>query len=95
MKGLIALFFCFVTLSVQASVGIAARDLKAIKLTSGEIISKLSLQESTKVLRSLDLGANIEIRSRVIYPEEVSQLIVAKLTKARLTEKRPNPQDYN
>ncbi len=95
MKGLIALFLCFLALSVQASVGINARDLKAIKLTNGEIISKLSLQESTKVLESLDLSKNIEIRARVIYPEEVSQLIVAKLTKARLTEKKPNPQDYN
>lgn len=95
MKGLIALVICFLTLSVQAATGIKARDLTAIKLTSGEIISKLSLQESTKVLKSLDQEKNIEIRARVIYPEEVSQLIVRKLTNARLTEKKPNPQDYN
>lgn len=95
MKGLITIFFCLLTLSVHASVGIKARDLSAIKLTSGEIIGNLSLQESTKVLKSLDQEANIEIRTRVIYPEEVSQLIVSKLTKARLTEKKPNPQDYN
>jgi hypothetical protein len=95
MKGLIAIVFCFLTLSVQASVGIKARDLTGIKLSSGEIIGNLSLQESTKVLKSLDQEQNIEIRTRVIYPEEVSQLIVSKLTNARLTEKKPNPQDYN
>jgi hypothetical protein len=95
MKGLIAILFCFLALNVQAAVGIKARDLSAIKLTSGEIIANLSLQESTKVLKSLDQEANIEIRARVIYPEEVSQLIARKLTNARLTEKKPNPQDYN
>jgi|GEM_PF-742105 len=95
MKGLIALVFCFLTLSVQAATGIKPQDLTAIKLSSGEIISKLSLQESTKVLKSLDQEKNIEIRARVIYPEEVSQLIVRKLTNVRLTEKKPNPQDYN
>jgi hypothetical protein len=95
MKGLIAIVFCFLTLSVQASVGIKARDLTGIKLSSGEIIGNLSLQESTKVLKSLDQEQNIEIRTRVIYPEEISQLIVSKLTNVRLTEKKPNPQDYN
>lgn len=95
MKGLIAIVFCFLALSTQAATGIKARDLTALKLTSGEIISNLSLQESTKVLKSLDRESNIEIRARVIYPEEVSQLIVRKLTNVRLTEKKPNPQDYN
>lgn len=95
MKGLITIVFCFLALSAHASVGIKARDLTAIKLSSGEIVGNLSLQESTKVLKSLDQDKNIEIRARVIYPEEVSQLIVSKLTKARLTEKKPNPQDYN
>lgn len=95
MKGLIAILFCFLALSANAASSIKARDLSAIKLTSGEIIGNLSLQESTKVLKSLDKEINIEIRARVIYPEEVSQLIVSKLTKARLTEKKPNPQDYN
>lgn len=95
MKGLITMVFCLLALSAQASVGIKARDLTAIKLSSGEIVGNLSLQESTKVLKSLDQKSNIEIRARVIYPEEVSQLIVSKLTKARLTEKKPNPQDYN
>ena len=95
MKGLIAIIFCLLAISVQASVGIKARDLAAIKLQSGEIIGNLSLQESTKVLKSLDEEQNIEIRARVIYSEEVSELVVRKLTNARLTEKRPNPQDYN
>jgi hypothetical protein len=95
MKGFIAIIFCFLTISANASVGISARNLTAIKLQSGEIIGNLSLQESTKVLKSLDQEENIEIRKRVIYPEEVSQLIVRKLTDARLTGKRPNPQDYN
>ncbi len=95
MKGLIAILFCFLTLSAQASLGLKARDLKGLKLTNGEIISNLSLQESTKVLKSLGLEKNIEIRARIIYPEEVSQLVVGKLTKGKFTEKRPNPQDYN
>lgn len=95
MKGFITLFFCLLALNAYASTGIKARDLVAIKLQSGEIIGNLSLQEKTKVLKSLDGEQNIEIRARIIYFEEVSELVVAKLTNARLTEKRPNPQDYN
>ena len=95
MKGLIAIIFCLLTISAQAAIGISHQKVSAIKLESGEIIGNLSLQESTKVLESLDQDENIEIRSRVIYPEEVSRLIVSKLTKLRLTEKNPNPQDYN
>lgn len=95
MKGLITIIFCLIALGAQASTGVKARNLSAIKLSSGEIIGNLSLQESTKVLESLDQEETIEIRERSIYPEEVSQLIVSKLTKARLTEKKPNPQDYN
>ncbi len=95
MKGLIAILFCLLTLNAQASIGIKAHELKALKLSSGETIVNLSLQESTKVLKSLDQLHNIEIRTRVIYPEEVTGLVVSKLTKARLTEKKPNPQDYN
>ena len=95
MKGLIAIFFCFLAISAHASSGIKAQELKGLRLSSGEIINNFSLQESTKVLKSLDQEQNIEIRARVIYPEEVTSLIVAKLTKARLTEKKPNPQDYN
>ena len=52
--------------------------------------------KAAKVLESLEDGENIEIRDEVIYPEEVSELIAdVKLTKARNTEKRPNPKDYN
>jgi hypothetical protein len=79
----------------HASVGIKVQELKGLTLSSGEIINNLNLQESTKVLKSLDQDENIEIRARIIYPEQVSQLLVSKLTKARLTEKKPNPQDYN
>jgi len=95
MKGLFILLLCFISLNLQASLAIKAQELKAMRLSSGEIINNLSLQESTKVLKSLDLEQNLEIRARVIYPEEVTCLIVSKLTKARLTEKKPNPQDYN
>ena len=95
MKGLIVLILCLLALHAEAAVKIKAYNLAAIKLNSVEIIGNLNLTESTKVLKSLDHKKNIEIRARIIYPEEVSQLIVGKLTKARLTEKNPNPQDYN
>jgi hypothetical protein len=95
MKGLIAVIFCLLAISANASEGINGRPLAAIKLESGELIGNLSLEESDKVLESLDLDENIEIRERVIYPEEVSRLIVKKLTKLRLTEKKPNQGDYN
>lgn len=95
MKGLITVLFFVITLSANASSGISARNLSAIKLNNGEIVGNLNLQESTKVLKSLDHSENIEIRARVIYPEEVSKLIARKLTKGRFVEKRPNPQDYN
>ncbi len=95
MKGLITALFFVISLSAHASLGINARNLTAIKLNNGDIVGNLSLQESTKVLKSLDLSQNIEIRARVIYPEEVSGLIARKLTKGRFVEKRPNPQDYN
>ena len=67
----------------------------ALKTHSGKTIRNLSLQESTKVLKSLEADENIELRDQIIYPEEVSELVVSKLTKARITEKRPNPKDYN
>jgi hypothetical protein len=94
MKGLLAIIF-FVIANIAVASSIKASDLVAIKLRSNEIIKNLSLQESTKVLKSLDNDENIEIRSRVIYPEEVSQLITGKLTKGRNSGKRPNPEDYN
>lgn len=95
MKGLITLFFALMmTVSAHAA-AIKAENLVAIKLTSNEVIRNLSLQESTKVLKSLDNDQNIEIRSRVIYPEEVKELITARLTNGRNSGKRPNPNDYN
>jgi len=95
MKGLITIIFCLLSFSLSASNGTASRKVSAIKLLSGEIIANLSLQESTKVLESLNKEENVEIRARVIYPDEILQLVVGKLTNARLTEKSPNPQDYN
>lgn len=82
-------------MSFAQAASIKAADLSAIKLRSNEIIRNLSLQESTKVLKSLDNDENIEIRDRVIYPEEVSQLITRSLTKSRNSGKKPNPEDYN
>lgn len=95
MKGLVIVLFFLLTLTSYASESVRARYLIGIKLTSGEEISHLSLQESTNVLESLKIEERIEIRNRIINPEEVSQLIVSKLTKVRFAEKKPNPQDYN
>jgi len=94
MKGLIVILLFALSLNVSAH-SIKAQDLSAIKLVNGELIGQLSLKESIKVLESLDKEANIEIRNRVIYPEEVTELVVRKLTKGRISGKRPNPQDYN
>jgi hypothetical protein len=94
MKGLIAIVFLLLSLVANAS-GIKPRDLIGIKVSSGEIIKNLNLVESTNVLKSLESGENIEIRERVIYPEQVTKLILGQLTKGRFAEKRPNPQDYN
>lgn len=95
MKGIISLFLALFMMSFAHAASIKASDLTAIKLKSNEIIRNLSLQESTKVLKSLDKDENIEIRHRVIYPEEVSQLITRKLTNSRNSGKKPNPEDYN
>jgi hypothetical protein len=96
MKGLILFAtLSFLSVGAQASIGLKAQDVVAIKTHSGKIIKNLSLQESTKVLKSLEADENIELRDEIIYPEEVSELVVSKLTKARITEKRPNPNDYN
>lgn len=96
MKGLILFAaLCFLSLGTEAHAALRAQDVKGIKTHSGKIIRNLSLQESTKVLKSLKAAENIELRNEIIYPEEVSELIVGKLTKARLTEKRPNQDDYN
>jgi hypothetical protein len=95
MKGLILLFICSLSLAAQAAPKLKAQDVVAFKTHSGKIIRNLNLQESTKVLESLEQDVNIELREEIIYPEEVSELIIRKLTKARLTEKKPNQGDYN
>jgi hypothetical protein len=95
MKGFIVFALCLLSLGAQASQEFKAQRLIAIKTHSGKTFSNLSLQESTKVLESLEASENIELRNEVIYPEEVSELVVAKLTKARITAKKPNPNDYN
>ena len=94
MKGLIIIALFLLSFGASAS-SINPKNLVGIQISSGEVIKNLSLSESTKVLKSLEEDENIEIRSRVIYPEEVTKLIVGVLTKARLTEKSPNPNDYN
>lgn len=95
MKGLILFALCFLSFGAHASQVLKAQDVIAIKTHSGKTFRNLSLHESSKVLESLEAGENIELREEIIYPEEVSELVVEKLTKARITEKRPNPKDYN
>ncbi len=95
MKGLIIFALVFISLSAQGASAVKAKDVIGLKTTTGLVFKNLSLQESTKVLESLELDENIELRDEVIYPEEVSELIMGRLTKARITEKRPNPKDYN
>ena len=96
MKGLILFALCsLLSFGVHASPKVKAQDVIALKTHSGKSFKNLSLHESAKVLESLEQGDNIELRDEVIYPEKVSELVVSKLTKARLTEKRPNPKDYN
>ncbi len=94
MKGLIVTLLFVLSLSASAH-SIKPQNLVGIKLESGELIGQLTLKESSKVLESLDKETNIEIRNRVIYPEEVTELVVRQLTKGRISGKRPNPQDYN
>lgn len=95
MKGFIVFALCLLSLGAQASEVVKAQDVVALKTHSGKTILNLSLQESTKVLESLKADENIELRDEIIYPEEVSELVVAKLTKTKLTGKKPNPNDYN
>jgi hypothetical protein len=47
------------------------------------------------VLESLEADENIELRDEIIYPEEVSEVVLSKLTNVQITEKRPNQNDYN
>lgn len=95
MKGLILFTVLFLSLGAGAHETISAQDVVAVKTHSGKIIRNLSENESAKVLESLELNENIEIREEIIYPEEVSEIVVSGLTKAKIAEKRPNPKDYN
>lgn len=95
MKGFIVFALCLLSLGAQASVELRAQDVIALKTHTGKIISNLSLQESTKLLKSLRADENIDLRDEIIYPEEVSELVVSKLTNIKITAKRPNPNDYN
>ncbi len=95
MKGLV-LFCLLFSIHLNLFAGtVKAQDLIGIKLKSGEVILDLKLKESVNLLKSLENEENIELRDRIIYPEEVSQLITRKLTNGRNSGKRPNPQDYN
>jgi hypothetical protein len=94
MKGLI--FIALILLSIGASASqTKPGNLYGIKVASGEVLKNLTLRESTKVLKALSENENIEIREKIIYPEQITSLIVSELTKYKLIEKSPNPQDYN
>jgi hypothetical protein len=95
MKGFIVFALCLLSLGAEASMGLTEQRIAVIKTQSGKTILNLSLQESTKVLESLEADENIELRDEIIYPEEVSELVFSKLTNVRITEKRPNQNDYN
>ena len=95
MKGFIVFALCLLSLGAEASMASKTQRIAALKMHSGKIIRNLSLQESTKVLESLEADENIELRDQIIYPEEVSEVILSKLTKVQITEKRPNQNDYN
>ena len=95
MKGLIVFALCLLSLGAQASMEIMPQRIAALKTHSGKTIRNLSLQESTKVLESLEADENIELRDEIIYPEEVSEVVLSKLTNVQITEKRPNQNDYN
>ena len=95
MKGFIVFALCLLSLGAQASSGFKAQEVIALKTHSGKTIENLSLKESTKVLESLEADENIELRDEIIYPEEVSEVVLSKLTNVSITEKRPNQNDYN
>lgn len=95
MKGLIIFSLLVLSLGAQAAPNLKGREIVALKISSGKIFKNLSSQESANVVKSLELDENIELRDEIIYPEEVTEVVVGTLTKARITEKRPNPKDYN
>ena len=95
MKGLIVFALCLLSLGAEASMELKTKRIAALKTHSGKTIENLSLKESTKVLESLEADENIELRDEIIYPEEVSEVVLSKLTNVSITEKRPNQNDYN
>lgn len=94
MKGLLLICMSLITLSAQAENTEYPSEIIGLKMHSGEIISNLSLHESSKVLESLETSSNIEIREKIIYPEEVSQVLRRDLTNLPIIAKRPNQSDY-
>lgn len=99
MKGLIALVLfalgLALSMNAEAAPALKGKEIKTLKTSSGKVFKNLSFQESTNVLESLESAENIELRDEIIYPEEVTEIVVGGLTKARIVEKRPNPKDYN
>ena len=95
MKGFIVFTLCLLSLGAEASLDIKPQEVVSVKTHAGKIIHNLSLQESTNLLKSLETMENIELRDEVIYPEEISEVVLGKLTKIGFTAKRPNPEDYN
>lgn len=94
MKGMLLISMFLFSIQANASINEKLTKIEGFETLSGEIISHLDLHESSKVLESLKTSSNIEIRDRVFYPEEVSQLIGSNLTKGPITAKRPNQGDY-
>lgn len=94
MKGMLLISIFLLSFQAHASIDEKLTKIEGFATLSGEIISNLNLHESSKVLESLKTSSNIEIRERVFYPEEVSQLIGGNLTKGPITAKRPNQGDY-
>lgn len=95
MKGLIIFCMLFLSFAAQAAPALKDHQIVSLKTNTGKIFENLSSEDSTKVLESLESDENIELADEIIYPEEVTEVIVGKLTKARIVEKRPNPKDYN
>lgn len=95
MKGFIVFALCLLSLGAEASIELKSQQIAELKTQTGKTILNLSLQESTKVLESLEDDENIELRDEIIYPEEVSEVVFGKLTNVQITEKRPNQNDYN
>lgn len=95
MKGLLLGLFCLSTLAAGTAQAEMSHRVTELKTHTGLIFKNLSLRESANVLKSLKEGETIELRESHIYPEEVSEVILGKLTNIRITEKRPNQKDYN